>query len=43
MDSNQDRFEPLLAGFGQMYTNGNAYTENLNKMGGEGTAQFKPR
>lgn len=31
--------ETLLA-MGQMYTNGNAYTENLNKMGGEGTAQF---
>lgn len=31
--------ETLFA-MGQMYTNGNAYTENLNKMGGEGTAQF---
>lgn len=31
--------ETLFA-MGQMYANGNAYTENLNKMGGAGTAEF---
>lgn len=36
----QDSFEQILVEFGQMYANGNAYTEYLNKMGGTGTAEF---
>ncbi|MCH5270766.1 MAG: TipAS antibiotic-recognition domain-containing protein [Lachnospiraceae bacterium] len=39
-EAEQDRFKQLLLEFGQMYANGNAHTEYLNKMGGAGTAEF---
>ncbi|MBR4579709.1 MAG: MerR family transcriptional regulator [Lachnospiraceae bacterium] len=30
----------ILSGLGQMYVSGNEFTENINKAGGEGTAEF---
>ena len=30
----------ILSGLGKMYAGGGEFTENINKMGGEGTAEF---
>ena len=32
--------DEILAGLGAMYVSGNEFTENINKAGGEGTAEF---
>ena len=32
--------KPILKGLGQMYIAGDTMTENIDKAGGEGTAQF---
>ena len=33
----------ILSGLGKMYAGGGEFTENINKMGGEGTAEFTHR
>ena len=33
----------ILSGLGKMYAGGREFTENINKMGGEGTAEFTHR
>ena len=30
----------ILVGLGKMYAGGGEFTDNINKMGGEGTAEF---
>ena len=33
----------ILSGLGKMYASGGEFTENIDKMGGEGTAEFTNR
>ena len=33
----------ILSGLGKMYAGGGEFTENIDKMGGEGTAEFTHR
>ena len=33
----------ILSSLGKMYAGGGEFTENINKMGGEGTAEFTHR
>ena len=35
--------DSIIAGLGKMYAGGGEFTENINKMGGEGTAEFTHR
>ena len=35
--------DEVLFGLGQMYAAGGEFTENIDKMGGEGTAEFTAR
>ena len=32
--------DEILSGLGKMYVSGNEFTENINRAGGEGTAEF---
>ena len=32
--------DEILSGLGQMYASGGEFTQNIDKMGGEGTARF---